>query len=371
MAGKNQVINEINNKYGKLTVKKRGTDKIENDGHPRARWWCECSCGFKCVLVVGKLLRSGRTKSCGCLYKEMALARNKKEGNRTKKESWNIEGKTYDMLTVIRRGPNRVFPSGGSHMQWYCICACNSNKEILKTGNWLRTAKVFKSCGCMHSNNRHKAYLKTNSISQRTKKHKQDLAFYGKAILIGDYEYDDKKTQYQCLIHNEIHYALPTNMGRGRGLECCKRLFGRDTITSILDGNLRAPERECSLYLFNLARFEGYIKLGISCDLSTRPDEEYGDLISQWVFDNRVDACLVENSLKIKTNVFKTYPLELEEWVGVTEIRKIREAKIIKIADYLVNEFHELGKWRFALDHIPMSKENKIKVLDKINNLEN
>jgi len=51
-------------KFGRLTaIKFVGSDK---SGY--ARWECKCDCG-KTVIVYGANLRSGRTKSCGCLYK--------------------------------------------------------------------------------------------------------------------------------------------------------------------------------------------------------------------------------------------------------------------------------------------------------------
>lgn len=61
------VINEIGNKYGKLTVISRNTDsKYAVDG--RAMWNCKCECGNTCV-VSGKSLRNGHTSSCGCKIK--------------------------------------------------------------------------------------------------------------------------------------------------------------------------------------------------------------------------------------------------------------------------------------------------------------
>jgi hypothetical protein len=69
-------------KFSRLTVMKRiGYAK---DGH--ITWSCLCECG-KEIIVPGNSLRSGNTKSCGCLYKEKiknglnlkhGLARNKK-----------------------------------------------------------------------------------------------------------------------------------------------------------------------------------------------------------------------------------------------------------------------------------------------------
>lgn len=54
--------NEIDNKYGLLTVVK----KMPSDERGAAQWLCQCECGAK-TIVSGGNLRSGRTKSCGCL----------------------------------------------------------------------------------------------------------------------------------------------------------------------------------------------------------------------------------------------------------------------------------------------------------------
>ena len=55
-----QFKDETNNRYGKLTVVSLGQK------HPKAIWKCLCDCG-KYKKVKGIDLRSGNTKSCGCL----------------------------------------------------------------------------------------------------------------------------------------------------------------------------------------------------------------------------------------------------------------------------------------------------------------
>lgn len=45
----------------------------------REKWLVRCDCG-KEKIVVGRSVRSGRVKSCGCLNNEMRLARNTKHG---------------------------------------------------------------------------------------------------------------------------------------------------------------------------------------------------------------------------------------------------------------------------------------------------
>lgn len=61
-----KAIDMTGRKYGRLTViSKNGKTK---DG--RTTWYCSCKCGGTAV-VSGKMLRSGTTKSCGCLFREM------------------------------------------------------------------------------------------------------------------------------------------------------------------------------------------------------------------------------------------------------------------------------------------------------------
>lgn len=61
-------INEVGNVYGNLKVISAGEDyvNIRPDGQIRlyARWICKCSCG-NTVLVRGRDLRTGSSKSCG------------------------------------------------------------------------------------------------------------------------------------------------------------------------------------------------------------------------------------------------------------------------------------------------------------------
>jgi hypothetical protein len=52
---------EIGKKYGKLTV----ISKYDRQNRI-IRWLCKCDCGNECI-VSGVSLRSGNTKSCGCL----------------------------------------------------------------------------------------------------------------------------------------------------------------------------------------------------------------------------------------------------------------------------------------------------------------
>lgn len=72
-----KLIDEAGKKYGKLTVSDKANGKYDQYGH--FLWECICDCGKTCY-VKGAQLRSGITKSCGCLHSDLLVNRNNKHG---------------------------------------------------------------------------------------------------------------------------------------------------------------------------------------------------------------------------------------------------------------------------------------------------
>ena len=66
-----RLVDLTGNRFGRLVV----IDRAENK-HKQPAWNCACDCGNKCV-VSGYLLRSGITRSCGCLRRETAVRNGK------------------------------------------------------------------------------------------------------------------------------------------------------------------------------------------------------------------------------------------------------------------------------------------------------
>lgn len=64
-------------KFGMLTVIKRTDDYIQENGRRRVMWLCRCDCGNE-VIVYGDNLKCNKTKSCGCLQRQVASKRLKK-----------------------------------------------------------------------------------------------------------------------------------------------------------------------------------------------------------------------------------------------------------------------------------------------------
>ena len=89
-------------KYGRLTVVE--FDRLQNH---KTYWKCVCDCGLT-VIATGNNLRSGNTKSCGCLRRESTAALGKE--NTTHGESHNKRTRLYTIWCGMRQrcsNPNR------------------------------------------------------------------------------------------------------------------------------------------------------------------------------------------------------------------------------------------------------------------------
>lgn len=65
-------------KFGYWTVVER-RDKIRNNGKHRGAWLCRCDCGTEMAIDQNNLL-SGKSRSCGCLRKELQSDRQMTHG---------------------------------------------------------------------------------------------------------------------------------------------------------------------------------------------------------------------------------------------------------------------------------------------------
>lgn len=97
-------IDLLGYRFGRLLVIDCAIPKIEKNGI-RAQWLCLCDCG-KEVVVIGKQLRQGKTKSCGCLRDDVCGNKNPFYG---KKHSQD----TLFELSVLNSGVNN--PNYGKH----------------------------------------------------------------------------------------------------------------------------------------------------------------------------------------------------------------------------------------------------------------
>lgn len=119
----------VGRKFGRLTVLEELKERVQGQALLR----CECDCG-NFITVRGGGLRSGTTKSCGCLKKDL-------HRKRVDDMFIDLTGLVFGDLTVIEYK---------NHGDWLCKCSCG-NYTTHKTGA-LRAGEV-KSCGCKRLGN--------------------------------------------------------------------------------------------------------------------------------------------------------------------------------------------------------------------------
>lgn len=184
-------------RFGRLMALERARTRTD-----RAGWLCRCECGNEKIVATGGL-KSGGTKSCGCLEKEVRLERNRKDitnkrfgrllaincsgkdnhnnfkwlclcdcGRETnvtvaclmkgttkscgclQKEkasentSKDLTGLKVGRLTVIKEYDVKELASGSKRRRWLCKCECGNEKVIITSA---LTSKKTKSCGCIQS----------------------------------------------------------------------------------------------------------------------------------------------------------------------------------------------------------------------------
>lgn len=74
-------------RFGRLVVVERGP----NSHNGKIQWYCDCDCGKRRVLVSRHNLRSGDTKSCGCLKLDFLRAKLTTHGHSRR----NAKTRTY------------------------------------------------------------------------------------------------------------------------------------------------------------------------------------------------------------------------------------------------------------------------------------
>lgn len=65
---------------------------------------------------------------------------------------YDLTGKTFERLYVVRKAGSYVSPCGEKEPTWECICSCG--KTVYVRGSMLRSGRQ-KSCGCYSANQAH------------------------------------------------------------------------------------------------------------------------------------------------------------------------------------------------------------------------
>lgn len=143
------------------------------------RWKCRCECG-NITTPKGVNIRSGLTRSCGCLQKETV----------SKMFSKNLVGKRFGKLVVLE-----YTGEVNTHGEKLYLCQCDcGNKTIVATGK-LSNGDT-NSCGCLISKGESliKGWLTEHNIAFETQKTFDDLK------LIRPLKFDFYLPKYHILI---------------------------------------------------------------------------------------------------------------------------------------------------------------------------
>jgi len=157
-------------KFGRFTV----ISRAENNKDGRAMWLCRCECGNE-RIVMGKCLRNGHTKSCGCLNKDIV----------SQHSLINRVGERFGRLVVEARADDYIANNGSKHVMWRCRCDCG-NETIVDVCQL--TSGKTKSCGCLRSEGGHtthggrydRLYKVFSNMNNRCyNPHSNDYKYYG------------------------------------------------------------------------------------------------------------------------------------------------------------------------------------------------
>lgn len=107
-------------RFGRLVVLKQ----MPNNASGKVTWLCKCDCGNE-KAIIGSLLHTGKTRSCGCLIRESTTERSTKHGYRASKK--HLYGTRLNMIDRCTNPKNKTYDYyGGRGIK---VCKEWLNKE--------------------------------------------------------------------------------------------------------------------------------------------------------------------------------------------------------------------------------------------------
>ena len=159
-------------RFGKLVAIEPAGYCVSPSGQRSYLWKCRCDCGEEAV-VRGSALRSGGTKSCGCLSTGVRK---------------DLVGQRFGRLTVVKLAGYCTRTNGQKLYLWKCRCDCG--KETVVRGEFLKNGSV-RNCGCgrvAHGESKTRLYKIWRGMKDRCtrEKHKSWHNYGGRGIRVCD-----------------------------------------------------------------------------------------------------------------------------------------------------------------------------------------
>ena len=181
--------------FGRLNV-------IGINSHPQKGlylWDCECNCG-NVTIVSSNALKTGNTKSCGCLHSEIT----------SENFGYDLTNKRFGRVTVLYKHEENT---SYNVRRWHCRCDCG--KEFDSPSSSLLNGHT-KSCGCLQSE-----LTSTRSVKDIIGKK------FGKLTVLERYNQNtkDRKAKWICLCecgNTSIHSGKDLRNGSIKSCGCEK-----------------------------------------------------------------------------------------------------------------------------------------------------
>lgn len=204
---------ETGNRYGRLTVLHRDTEWDTIKTNKSIKWICQCDCGNITSVYINSL-RSGHTKSCGCLSKEKTIERNHQKVE-------NLTGQQFGRLTVIEK----VIINNKT--KWKCKCLCGN--ETIVSAEHLRSGHT-QSCGCLQKERAQQGRFIDETDNR-----------YGKLTVLEFVDWSNKRGSIwkcRCDCGNELNVE-GTNLktGNTKSCGCIQNSYGEERVRQILEEN--------------------------------------------------------------------------------------------------------------------------------------
>lgn len=197
----NKYKDHTGKRIGRLLVLEYAGHKEDNSGRKRIMWKCQCDCG-NITYVTSDNLNS--TASCGCYKKASASER----------FSLKIEGRKFGKLLVIKRVGTQVQGNGDQKSLWLCKCECGTEIEVI--GKNLLNGNT-QSCGCVQSRGELmvREYLNSKNILFSTQKTFPNLRSSNNGLLRFDFAlYNQNKNLVGLIEYQGIQHYRDTNIGK-------------------------------------------------------------------------------------------------------------------------------------------------------------
>lgn len=191
-------------KFGRLTVESINQERTK-DGY--IHWNCSCECGNHVVVSTSNLTNKNilkRVQSCGCLKKESA----------SKRFSSKLEGERFGQLTVLYRVGTQTQGNGDKKSYWHCKCDCGTEVDVI--GKNLLNGNT-QSCGCVVSRGELlvRKYLNCKNVRYCMQKTYEDLRSSNGGRLRFDFAILNSSNEVVALIEYQgVQHYKDTGIGK-------------------------------------------------------------------------------------------------------------------------------------------------------------